>query len=343
MHTTTKCREIRLASRPDGWPSHDNFAFEDVELGEPGDGEVLVRNTHMSVEPYMRGRMNDAKSYVPPFAIGKPLEGGAVGIVVRSRDATLPEGTWVHSNFGWREYALAPAKAFRTIDTSLVPPSAYLGVLGVPGFTAWIGLHAIGRLKAGDVVFVSSAAGAVGSVAGQLAKLAGATVIGSAGSPDKVAYLFETLGFDAAFDYHGGDVVAKLSNAAPEGIDLYFDNVGGEQLEAALASLRPFGRIVACGMISGYNSVQSGPRNIMLVVSKRLRMQGFIVSDHLSRFEEFANDIAPDLASGKLIAHESFFDGIESAPTAFIELLRGGAHVGKVVVRLAPEHELASR
>ena len=209
MQTTTKCREVRLASRPDGWPAPENFAFEEVELGEPADGEVLVRNTHMSVEPYMRGRMNDAKSYVPPFAIGKPLEGGAVGIVVKSGDASLPAGTWVHSNLGWREYALAPAKAFRKIDTSLVPPSAYLGVLGVPGFTAWIGLHTIGKLTSDDVVFVSSAAGAVGSVAGQLAKLSGATVIGSAGSPDKVEYLTKTLGFDAAFDYHGGNVEQK--------------------------------------------------------------------------------------------------------------------------------------
>ncbi len=340
MQVTTKSREIRLASRPTDWPSAENFAFSEIELGEPGDGEVLVRNTHMSVEPYMRGRMNDVQSYVPPFQIGKPLDGGAVGIVVTSRDASLPEGTWVHSNFGWREYALAPAKAFREIDTSLVPPSAYLGVLGVPGFTAWVGLHVVGKLKAGDVVFVSSAAGAVGSVAGQLAKLAGATVIGSAGSPDKVAYLKE-LGFDAAFDYHGGDVTEKLANAAPNGIDLYFDNVGGEQLEAALAALRPFGRVTACGMISGYCDTQPGPRNIMLVIGKRLTLQGFIVSDHQSKFAEFAREIAAQLASGKIVARESFFEGIENAPAAFIELLRGGAHVGKLVVRLAPENARA--
>ena len=337
MQVTTKSREIRLASRPTDWPSAENFAFGEVELGEPGDGEVLVRNTHMSVEPYMRGRMNDAKSYVPPFQIGKPLDGGAVGIVVTSRASSMPEGTWVHSNLGWREYALAPAKAFRAIDTSLVPPSAYLGVLGIPGFTAWIGLHVIGKLKPSDVVFVSSAAGAVGSVAGQLAKLAGATVIGSAGSDAKVAFLTEKLGFDAAFNYHGGNITEKLANAAPGGIDLYFENVGGEQLEAALATLRPFGRIVVCGMISGYCDDQPGPRNIFLVISKRLTLQGFIVSDHMNRFEEFASDIAPHLASGKLVAPESFFDGIENAPSAFIELLRGGTHVGKVVVRLAPD------
>jgi NADPH-dependent curcumin reductase CurA len=337
MHTTTTAREIRLASRPSGYPEPANFEFAEAPLAEPHEGQVLVRNTVMSVEPYMRGRMNDTKSYVPPFQIGKPLEGSAVGFVVKSKAEALPVGTWVQSNLGWREYALAEARAFQKIDTSLAPASAYLGVLGVPGLTAWAGLKKVGGLKAGDVVFVSSAAGAVGSVAGQIAKLAGATVIGSAGGPDKVAYLKEKLGFDAAFDHKGGNIAAKLAEAAPGGIDLYFDNVGGEQLEAAIGALRNFGRIAACGMISGYNEEMPGPRNIIQVVGKRLKMQGFIVIDYFDCIPEFLAEVAPELRSGKLVAPETYFEGIASAPEAFDHLLRGGAHVGKILVRLAPE------
>ena len=337
MHTQLSGREIRLAARPAGYPDASTFAFAESDRGEPGPGEVVVRNTIMSVEPYMRGRMNDTKSYVPPFALGKPLEGGAVGFVVASQAPELPVGTWVQSMYGWREYARGDAKTFQKIDTTLAPASAYLGALGVPGLTAWGGLHVIGAFTPQDVVFVSSAAGAVGAIAGQLAKLAGATVVGSAGSPEKVAYLEDVLHFDAAFDYHGGDVGAKLAAAAPGGIDLYFDNVGGEQLEAAIDALRPFGRVACCGMISGYNQPMAGPRNIMQVVGKRLRLQGFIVIDFFDRRGEFVADVAPLLASGKLVAPETYFEGIENAPHAFDALLRGGAHVGKILVRLAPE------
>jgi hypothetical protein len=337
MHVSAKSREIRLASRPAGFPAPENFELAEVDLGEPGPGEVLVRNTVMSVEPYMRGRMNDAKSYVPPYAIGAPLEGSAVGFVVASKDASLPAGTWVQSMFGWRDYARANAKAFQKIDTSLAAPSAYLGVLGVPGLTAWSGLKIVGEMKSSDTVFISSAAGAVGSIAGQIAKLAGATVIGSAGGADKVAYLKEKLGFDAAFDHHGGDIAAKLAQAAPGGIDLYFDNVGGEQLEAALGALRPFGRVAACGMISGYNEAVPGPRNMTQIVGKRLRIQGFIVIDYFNRIGEFLAEVAPLVRSGKIVAPETYFEGIEKAPEAFDNLLRGGAHVGKILVRLAPE------
>jgi hypothetical protein len=337
MQVKTKSREIRLASRPSGWPTAENFSLDEVEYGEPEAGQVLVRITHSSVEPYMRGRMNDAKSYVPPFQIGKPLEGGAVGFVVASGDESLPAGTWVHSMFGWREYALGPAKAFTKIDTTLAPPSAYLGVLGVPGFTAWVGLNIIAEFKAGETVFISSAAGAVGSIAGQLVKLKGGTAIGSAGGAEKVKFLTESLGYDAAFDHVGGEIERKLGQAAPGGIDVYFDNVGGEQLEAAISALKPFGRIAACGMISGYNDAQPGPRNIIMVVGKRLTMKGFIVSDHWSRFGDFVAKIAPHLRSGKIVAQESFVDGIANAPQAFIDMLRGGKHIGKVVVRTAPE------
>jgi NADPH-dependent curcumin reductase CurA len=339
MQATTKSREIRLASRPSGYPAPENFELAEVPLSDPAAGEVLVRNTVMSVEPYMRGRMNDAKSYVPPFAIGKPLEGSVVGRVVATSDDSLPVGTWVQSNLGWREYALAPAKAFQKIDTALAPPSAYLGVLGVPGLTAWAGLKIVGQLKPTDVVFVSSAAGAVGSIAGQIAKLAGATVIGSAGGPEKVAYLTEKLGFDAAFDHRGGNIAAKLAEAAPTGIDLYFENVGGEQLEAALGALRPFGRVAACGMIAGYNQDVPGPRNLTQIVGKRLRIQGFIVIDYFDRIPEFLADIAPHLRSGKIVAPETYFEGIERAPEAFDNLLRGGSHVGKILVRLGPDSD----
>jgi len=337
MQTSTKSRELRLASRPTGFPGPDNFALAEVALPEPGPGEVLVRNTVMSVEPYMRGRMNDTKSYVPPFAIGAPLEGSAVGFVVASNDASLPAGTWVQSMLGWREYALANAKVFQAIDTRLAPASAYLGVLGVPGLTAWAGLKFVGELKSTDVVFISSAAGGVGSIAGQLVKLAGATAIGSAGGAEKVAYLTTTLGYDAAFDHHGGNIAAKLAAAAPGGIDLYFDNVGGEQLEAALGALRPFGRVAACGMISGYNEEMPGPRNMMQIIGKRLRIQGFIVIDYMKHIPEFLAEVGPELRAGKIVAPETYFDGIDAAPRAFDALLRGGTHVGKILVRLAPE------
>jgi len=337
MQTIAKSREIRLASRPSGWPTDEHFELAEVELQAAGPGEVLVRNTHMSVEPYMRGRMNDLKSYVPPFEIGKALQGSAVGFVVESNDASLPVGTWVQSMFGWREYAVAPAKAFTKIDASVAPANAYLGVLGIPGFTAWVGLNIIAELKANEVLFISSAAGGVGSIGGQLAKLKGATVIGSAGGPEKARFLTKELGFDVAIDYKEGSIGKKLAAAAPGGIDVYFDNVGGEQLDAALVALRPFGRVAACGMISGYNGEQPAVRNLITVVGKRLKVQGFIVSDHIARFDEFVSEVAPYLRDGKIHAPESFVDGVENAPRAFIDMLRGGKHIGKVLVRVAPE------
>ncbi len=336
----TQNREVRLVSRPKGWPTPANFEIVEGPLREPGEGEVLVRNSHMSLDPYMRGRMNDAKSYVPPFAVGEALSGGAVGCVVTSRAPELPVGSWLLHDLGWREYALGPAKLFQPIDLSLAPPSAFLGVLGMPGLTAFVGLHDIGALKSSDVVFVSSAAGAVGSLAGQLAKLEGSTVIGSAGSDEKVAYLTSELGFDGAFNYKKGGIKQHLRDLAPKGIDLYFDNVGGEQLEAALGALNPFGRIVECGMISQYNEATPGPNNLAFVIGKRLTMRGFIVSDHRARSADFARNIAPLLRSGTIKFVESFVDGLENAPQAFLDLLHGGKYIGKVVVRLAPERSL---
>ena len=327
-------REIRLVSRPNGWPSDENFELAAAPVRAPGDDEVLVRNDYMSVEPYMRGRMNDGKSYVPPFQIGQPLSGAAIGEVIASNAPSHPVGTLVNSDFGWREYAPGPAKAFRALPPGFAHPSVFLGALGVPGFTAYVGLHDIGGLKKDDVVFISSAAGAVGSIAGQLAKQAGARVIGSAGGEEKVRYLIETLGFDTAFDYKAGNILQSLQAAAPNGIDLYFDNVGGEQLEAALTCFNPFGRAVECGMISQYNEQSPGPRNLAFIVGKRLTVRGFIIIDHQARYPDFIRDVAPLVQAGKIVFAESFADGIENAPQAFIDMLTGGKYTGKVVVRL---------
>jgi len=325
-------REIRLASRPEAEPTPENFDLVETAIPQPGPGEVLVRNLWMSVDPYMRGRMSDRPSYVPPFQIGRPLEGGAVGEVIGG-EGFDPRTLVVH-NLGWREYAVVPARHAMALDADLAPPPAYLGVLGMPGLTAYVGLLDIGGLREGDVVFVSAAAGAVGSLAGQIAKARGHRVIGSAGSPEKVAYVRDELGFDAAFSYRDGPVAESLAKAAPEGIDLYFDNVGSGHLEAALGALRLHGRVTMCGAISVYNSAtSSGPRNLGLVIGKRLTLRGFIISDHQNRREEFVREVAPLLRAGKVKASETVVEGIDHAPEAFIGLLRGD-NVGKMLVRL---------
>ena len=327
-------REIQLVSRPSEVPDETNFRMVDVDVPEPAAGEVLVRNTLISVDPYMRGRMNDGKSYVPPFALDAPLSGGAIGVVETSNGAALAPGTTVSHDLGFRDYAVGPAKWFRPLDTAVAPASAYLGVLGMPGFTAWIGLFAIAGCKAGDTVFISSAAGAVGTSAVQLAKRAGARVIGSTRSPQSAAFLADRLGADAVLVPEEGRVAAQLREAAPDGIDVYFDNVGGEQLEAALASARDFARFALCGMIASYNTPVPGPRNIGLTVSKRLLLQGFIVSDHGARMAEFLRDVGPAVGSGEIVAEETFVDGLSRAPAALISLFAAGGHRGKLIVRL---------
>jgi hypothetical protein len=329
-----RSREIRLAARPSGWPTADTFALAEVELPEPADGEVVVRNRFMSVDPYMRGRMNDAKSYVPPFQVGGALDGGAVGEVVASRAPGIAVGAAVLSRLGWREAFVAPAAAVQVVDRDVPKLSAYLGVLGMPGMTAWVGLR-LAATKPGDRVFISAAAGAVGMIAGQLAKRMGCYVVGSAGSAAKVALLTGELGFDRAFDYKQGDLPGQLAAAAPEGIDVYFDNVGGDHLEAAIGAMRPFGRITACGMISGYNATQpaAAPRNLMMVIGKRLAIRGFIVSDHVAETPAFLAELLPLVKRGELVGHETVIEGITRAPEAFLELLRG-ANVGKMVVAL---------
>jgi NADPH-dependent curcumin reductase CurA len=334
----TASREVHLAARPVGEPKRGDFDLVEVEVPDPGPGELLVRNEWMSVDPYMRGRMNDVKSYVPPFQVGAPLEGGAVGEVVASPDDRFQVGQKVMHMLGWREYALVPAEQARPIDTGLAPSSAYLGVLGGTGFTAYVGLFEIAGLRDGDVVFVSAAAGAVGSVAGQLARIKGHRVIGSAGSAEKVAYLKDVLGFDAAFNYRDGPVGDLLRSAAPDGIDVYFDNVGGEHLEAALESLRDFGRVAMCGAISLYNATEPppGPRSIPQVVRKRLTLRGFIITDHMQLMGDFARDVGGWLREGKIDYRETVVEGIERAPEAFIGLLRG-ENLGKMLVHLGDD------
>ncbi len=326
-------REIRLASRPDGVPTAANFTLAHAKLGELQEGQVLVRNRFMSVDPYMRGRMNEGKSYVPPFQIGKALDGGAVGEVIESRAPEFAPGDAVTSSFGWREAFVASPDQLHRVDKGIQPLSTFLGALGMTGMTAWAGLNLV-EVKASDVIYISGAAGAVGNVAGQLAHLRGCRVIGSAGSPEKVRFLLEECGFDAAFNYKTGPVLEQLIAAAPDGIDVYFDNVGGESLEAALSALRMHGRIVACGSISGYNEPQPGPSNLFNVIGKRLTMKGLIVSDSMHLQSEFEEEMGSYFKAGQLKSEETVVKGIEQAVSAFIGLFEG-KNVGKMVVELA--------
>ena len=331
---TTTTREIHLASRPQGTPVADNFRTVETTLAAPADGQVLVRNTVLSVDPYMRGRMNDVKSYVPPFALDAPLEGGAVGVVEESASESVPVGTVVQHMAGWREHALLPADQVRALDTSLAPASAYLGALGMPGLTAYAGLTAVGRLREGETVFVSGAAGAVGSIAGQVAKKLGAAkVVGSAGSAEKVTWLTDDLGFDAAFNYRDAKVVKQLAEHAP--VDVYFDNVGGDHLEAAIFHMADFGRLALCGAIAGYDATEPlpGPSNMMMAILKRLTLRGFIVTDHGDLAGEFYKTVGPWLASGEVTYRETFADGLDQTVEAFLGL-GTGANVGKMLVRL---------
>ena len=314
----TTSKEIRLKSRPVGVPQASNFELASVDLPDPGPGEVQVRNLWMTVDPYMRGRMNDVESYVPPFQLGEAMQGGAIGEVIASNDPAFKAGDLVQSFLGWREAFNAPAAAVQKLETHGLPPQAFLGVAGMPGLTAYVGLLKIAALKDGDVVFVSAAAGAVGQVVCQIAKLKGHTVIGSAGGAEKVAYLKE-LGVDHVIDYKAeSDLTAALMRAAPDGIDVYFDNVGGAHLEAALMAAKPFGRFALCGMISHYNATDLGPgvRSLIMVVGKQLRLEGFIVSSHMDMQAPFIRDMSAWIAEGKVKWRETVEDGIENAPTA---------------------------
>ncbi|MFB4318321.1 NADP-dependent oxidoreductase [Actinomadura sp. 21ATH] len=328
-------REVRLVARPVGEPDPSDFEVAEVEAREPGEGEVLVRNGWISVDPYMRGRMNDVKSYTPPFRLGEPMEGGAVGTVVASR-GKIPEGATVLHGLGWREYATLDASSVRVVDAEKAPPQAYLGVLGMTGLTAYAGLTEVAPVREGDVVFVSGAAGAVGSVAGQIARRLGASrVIGSAGGPAKTAKLLDDFGFDAAIDYREGELERQLAAAAPDGIDVYFDNVGGDHLRAAIAVLNTFGRVALCGAVSQYNRTrpEPGPDNLFQAVGKRLTLRGFIVGDHQKLMGEYVQRASGWLRQGCLHTEETVVDGIDNAVDAFVGMLRG-RNVGKMLVRL---------
>ncbi|MGD9980192.1 MAG: NADP-dependent oxidoreductase [Hyphomonadaceae bacterium] len=329
----TMSREIRLKSRPIGMPEASNFELASVELPDPGDGEVLVRNAWMSVDPYMRGRMYDRPSYVPPFQLGQPLQGGAVGTVVKSNDARFKPGDLVESFNGWREAYVSPGSGLNKLQPG-VPPQAYLGVLGMPGMTAYTGFHRIGEPKAGDTVFVSGAAGAVGSAVCQIAKLRGCTVVASAGTDEKLAWL-KSVGVDATVNYKKGKLLDNVRAAAPKGIDIYFDNVGGEHLEVALEVARPFARFIECGMISIYNDKEPtpGPRNMAYIVGKRIKMQGFIVSDFADMRDQFYAEMGQWVRDGKIKWEETVENGVENAPKAFLNLF-SGANTGKMLVKL---------
>ncbi|MEU9075325.1 NADP-dependent oxidoreductase [Kitasatospora sp. NPDC004745] len=329
-------REWHLAARPQGWPQPTDFALVEAPVRTPGPGEVLVRNLYLSVDPYMRGRMSAAKSYAEPYALGEPMLGGAVGRVVASQADGFAEGDYVLHYYGWREYATFAAATAVKVDPDAAPLSTYLGVLGMPGLTAYAGLTRIAEVKAGDVVFVSGAAGAVGGIVGQIAKLKGAArVIGSAGSDDKVKLLLEEYGFDAAFNYKNGPVAEQLRAAAPDGIDVYFDNVGGEHLEAAIEVMNLHGRIAVCGMISQYNATEPtpAPRNLAQIIAKRFRMEGLLVGDHYDLQPRFVEEVAAWVRSGELKYRETVTQGIDSTVDAFLGLL-GGVNTGKMVVRL---------
>ncbi|GAB3495428.1 NADP-dependent oxidoreductase [Amycolatopsis cihanbeyliensis] len=337
MSVSKQATEIRLASRPHGRPTMDNFSIVDTEMPAPGPGQVLVRNLVMSVDPAMRGRMNDRKSYVEPFEVGRAMLGGAVGAVAESHVDTLRTGDLVLHQHGWRSHAVVDADQVVPIDAEAAPLTAYLGVLGMPGLTAYAGLFDVAGFKAGDTVFVSGAAGAVGSLVGQLARLNGAErVIGSAGSADKVAHLTGELGFDAAFNYKDGPVAEQLHAAAPDGIDVYFDNVGGEHLEAAIDAINLHGRIVVCGMISQYNATEPAcaPRNLGQLIVKRFTVRGMLVLDYLYLQQQFMAEVAPLVAEGRIAYSETIVDGLENAPQAFLDLLDGG-NTGKMLVRIA--------
>jgi len=329
-----KSREILLTQRPVGMPTAAEFELTEVDVPEPTDGQILVENVCMSVDPYMRGRMMDRESYVPPFAVGETLTGGAIGRVIQSKHADYAEGDYVDSMFGWREAFCADAGWVNRIGELQAPASAYLGVLGMPGLTAYAGLLEVGELKDGETVFVSGAAGAVGSLVGQIAKIKGCRVVGSAGTESKIKWLQE-LGFDYAFNYRDGNLPQQLREGAPEGIDVYFDNVGGDHLEAAIGHMKPGGRLALCGAIAQYNDTETspGPNNMMLIIGLGLKLQGFIVTSFAHLKDQFVADVAGWIQSGELQYKETILDGVERAPEAFIGLFEG-ANTGKMIVNL---------
>ena len=337
------CKRIVLASRPSGAATPDNFRLEEVPLPACGPGQVLVRNRYLSLDPYMRGRMNDSKSYAAPQPLGDTMIGGTAGEVVESRDSRFVAGDQVIGMLGWCEMGVCDGAALQKVDTTHVPLSAYLGVVGMPGVTAWYGLNRIIAPKAGETVVVSAASGAVGSVVGQLAKRLGCRAVGIAGGERKCAFVAGELGFDACIDYQAAsrdgvldarEFASRLEAAAPGGIDGYFDNVGGRILDAVMARMNAFGRIAVCGMISGYDGKALPMQSPQLILLSRLRLEGFIVAEHMEVWRQALAELAEGVASGRIKYRETIAHGLASAPQAFIGLLKG-RNFGKQLVDLA--------
>lgn len=333
MAETQINRQILLVSRPQGEASVSNFKLVETPLAPLQDGEVRVRNHYLSLDPYMRGRMDDAKSYAAPQPLDEVMIGGTVGVVSESRNPAFAVGDSVVGVLGWQEFGTSDGRGLNKVDVSRVPLSAYLGAVGMPGVTAWYGLNRIIEPKAGETVVVSAASGAVGSVVGQLAKAAGCRAVGIAGGPDKCRYVVETLGFDACVDYKAGKLYEDLKAATPNGVDGYFENVGGATLNAVLARMNAFGRVAVCGMISGYDGKPLPLDAPRLILTQRLKLQGFIVSEHLDIWPQALKELGERVATKKLHFRESIAQGLENAPEAFLGLLRG-KNFGKQLVKL---------
>ncbi len=340
----TETRQIVLASRPEGTPTPENFRLETVTLAEPGEGEMLVRTIWLSLDPYMRGRMNAGKSYAAPVEVGGVMEAGCVGEVIASRNTWFASGDIVQGPFGWADHAISDGVGVRKIDPNVAPIQTSLGVLGMPGITAWVGLNTIAEAKAGETIVVSAATGAVGGVVGQLAKAKGLRTVGVAGGQEKCTFAVQELGYDACLDHRatdGAGLAAQIAEAAPQGIDIYFESVGGTTLEGVLPNLNDHARIPLCGMIAWYNGkgIDTAPplpliwRNIL---TRRLRVQGFIVFDHFHRFGDFLTEVAPMVADGRLRYRETVTEGLENAPGAFLAMLEGG-NFGKTLVKVGPD------
>ena len=330
-----KNMQVLLANRPTGWVKESDFEVVETDLPQAGDGQILVKNLYLSLDPYMRGRMNDTKSYSAKAELGQVMLGGTVGEVVESHNPKFQPGDNVVGNLGWQQYGVSSGAGMAKVDPKLVPLSAYLGVVGMPGVTAYVGLLDLGQPRPGETVVVSAASGAVGSVVGQLAKLKGCRAVGLAGGAAKCEYVVQELGFDACIDYKAGQLYQDLKAATPDGVDVYFDNVGGEILDTVLSRMNPFSRLPLCGLISQYNETSPAPlKNVYAFLTNRIKLQGFIVSDHMERWPEALGQLGQWVAEGKIKYRETVTEGLENAPQAFIGLLKG-ENFGKQLVKLA--------
>ena len=340
--STTINRRITLAARPRGAPKPDDFATVDDAVPAPGDGEMLLRTVYLSLDPYMRGRMNDTRSYVPPVRLGDTMEGGAVSVVEESRHPKFSDGDIVFGYTGWQRYAVSNGKGMRTVDPSIAPVSTALGILGMPGLTGYVGLLDLGQPKEGETVVVSAATGAVGSLVGQIAKLEGCRVVGVAGAEAKCRYAVDTLGLDACVSHRDADLAAALKEACPDGIDIYYENVGGKVFDAVIGRMNVHGRIPVCGGIAHYNDTgpPPGPDRLAgamrIILTRRLTVRGFIIFDHHHRIPDFTRDVSGWLRDGRIVYREDVVDGIDNAVEAFLGLLRG-ENFGKLVVKVSDD------